>query len=243
MTRKSLYLWTVIVLLVYAFIIAIGILLRIFFPDENGTASVAYQTFKDLVPFFIAIPAAWLGFCFQRRVSYLSALRTLWSILIPACQQAIQYTYLEDPTEEDFAKTQKDLSIVIDSLRGVFRNFGSSGEVGLYPYENIKDILKTISWLKFSTEHTEDDRYWARRCIKTMWSSMHQMMLLEFDREVPVYPLSKYLDGEASLADHIRNISRKPDGRLDNERLEGLVKQEERNQQARLASLNKGRRI
>jgi hypothetical protein len=32
---------------------------------------------------------------------------------------------------------------------------------------------------------------------------MHQAMLLEFDREIPVYPVGKYLDGTKSIADKL----------------------------------------
>ncbi len=239
MTRKNLYKWTLIVVLIYFLAIIIGIFLRISFPDTNGVASIAYQTFKDLVPFFIAIPAAWLGYCFQKRFSYLSALREFWNILIPACQQAIQYTHIQNPTDHDFAKTQQDLSTVIDSLRGVFKNLGPSSKIGLYPYENLKDICQIVSWLKFSSNHTDDDRYWARRCIRTLWSSMHHMLLLEFDREVPVYPLSKYLDDGKSLADYLKIVGRKSDGKLDNHELEQLIVHEEEKQIERLRSISR----
>jgi hypothetical protein len=43
----------------------------------------------------------------------------------------------------------------------------------------------------------------AMRCVSTLWASMHQALLLEFDREVPVLPLSKYLDDHPSVADKL----------------------------------------
>jgi hypothetical protein len=39
-----------------------------------------------------------------------------------------------------------ELSTVIDSLRGVFKNVPGSG-VGLYPYEPIKDIQEIVEWV------------------------------------------------------------------------------------------------
>jgi hypothetical protein len=205
MTRKRLYSVTALVVSIYLLALAAGIVIRIIFPDDQqGHTSQVYGTYKDLIPFIIAIPAAWLGFCFQRRTSYLSALRAFWDDLIPTVQQAIQYTYLQKPTEEVFAATMRDLSTVIDSLRGVFRNIPTEDPVGLYPYENLKDIRMVISWLGYSNDHSDHDRYWARRCIVTLWASMHQAMLLEFDREIPVYPLSKYLDRRLSVADKLK---------------------------------------
>jgi hypothetical protein len=205
MTRKRLYSVTTLVVSIYVLALAGGIVIRIIFPnDQQGHTSQVYGTYKDLIPFIIAIPAAWLGFCFQRRTSYLSALRAFWDDLIPAVQQAIQYTYVKQPTEEAFAATMKELSTVIDSLRGVFQNIPTGDPVGLYPYENLKDIYHVISWLGYSNNRSDHDRYWARRCIGTLWASMHQAMLLEFDREVPVFPLSKYLDHLPSVADKLK---------------------------------------
>lgn len=240
MTRKRLFRWTMGVVFIYILAIVTGIVLRIAVPDGVTGPSAAYQTFKDLVPFLIAFPAAWLSYCFQRRASYLKALRELWAILIPAVQQAIQYTHLDNPKIEDFSKAQQDLSTVIDSLRGVFKNIKSNDTVGFYPYENLKVIYKTMDWLKHATNQTADDRYWARRVMLTTWASMHQMLLLEFDREIPVYPLSKTSNDEQTLLDQLKSLDRKPDGQLNNLELEKLMKMEERLQRERLAKLQKG---
>lgn len=162
-----------------------------------------YEVYKDLIPLLIAIPAAFLAYAIQRRTSYLSALREFWAELIPIVQTAVQYTHMPSPTQSDFSSTMKQLSTVIDSLRGVFKNVPGSDLVGLYPYENLKDILNLVAWLGYKKNRTEHDRYWARRCITTLWASMHQAMLLEFDREVPVYPVSKYLNRGESIADKL----------------------------------------
>ena len=183
MTRKTLNKRIKTVLVIYCIAVITAISLRVAFPDEKGTPSIAYQTYKDLIPFLLAIPAAWLGYCFQRRSSYLAALRQLWGQLIPAVQTAIQFTHLQNPTKEDFSNVQKELSIVTDSLRGVFENIPNRDPVGLYPYENLKQIQKIVSWLYLETQNSADEKYWARRMVKTLWASMHHMLLLEFDRE------------------------------------------------------------
>jgi hypothetical protein len=162
-----------------------------------------YPLFKDVLPMLIAIPAAYLAYSFQRRASYLQALRELWKLLIPAVQRAIQYTYLEKPDPKEFGEVMRDLSTVVDSLRGVFRNVPAEGPVGLYPYEPLKDIWEVMSWLRDG--RTEAERYRARRCIRQLWYDVHAAMLLEFDREVPVHPVSKYLDQKPSLADKLRD--------------------------------------
>jgi hypothetical protein len=84
--------------------------------------TLLYPLFKDLIPLLIAVPAAYLGYSFQRRSSYLQALRDLWKTLIPAVQRAVQYTYLDAVDRQEFARVMCDLSIMIDALRGVFKN-------------------------------------------------------------------------------------------------------------------------
>ncbi len=180
-----------------------------------------YEVYKDLIPFLIAIPATFLAYAIQRRTSYLSALREFWAELIPVVQAAVQYTHIPTPTQSDFASTMKQLSTVTDFLRGVFKNVPSSDSVGLYPYENLKDIQSVVAWLGYEKNRTEHDRYWARRCITTLWASMHQAMLLEFDREIPVYPVSKYLNGKKSIADKLLT-----GGQLDEEDLKFEMKEQ-----------------
>jgi hypothetical protein len=94
-------------LIVYALAYAYGV------HQESPWAS----TLKDLTPIAIAIPGAVLAAGFNRRNSYLQAMRELWRQLIPAAQSAIQYTHLQSPTQQDFAKTQEALSSAIDLIR------------------------------------------------------------------------------------------------------------------------------
>jgi hypothetical protein len=111
----------------------------------------AYGLYKDLIPLALAVPIALLSWSFQRRMSYLQALRDFWQRLIPAVQGAIQYTYLSNPGQADFARTLEHLATVMDLARGVFANVPAKGSRnGLYPYENLKDIYNTISWLALS---------------------------------------------------------------------------------------------
>ena len=81
---------------------------------------------KGLVNLVVAVPAAILACTIQRRVSYLNALRDLWKQLIPAVQEAIQYTHKASPGQIEFSKVQAQLSTAIDSLRGVFKNVRGS---------------------------------------------------------------------------------------------------------------------
>lgn len=174
---------------------------------NNGKASSPkrdfYQLYKDLTPVFIAIPTAFLVYSFQRRSSYLQALRDLWKSLIPAVQRAVQYTFLVAPDAKEFAEVQKELAIMVDALRGVFKNISMPGhKKGLYPFEPLKDIQRTVSWLHYRG-YSEKNRKLARKAIVQLWNQVHSALLLEFDREVPITPVSKFLTGEPSVADQL----------------------------------------
>jgi hypothetical protein len=92
----------------YAAAIVVGILLKAAFPEKDHPV---YSTYKDLVPFVIAIPAAWLGLCVQQRNSYMQQLRKLWSDMVGCVQEGIQYTFLAKPTEDQYAKALSRFSL------------------------------------------------------------------------------------------------------------------------------------
>jgi len=76
-----------------------------------------------LVPtVLVPVAAAWLAFCWQRRVSFTKALSDIWQKTVGTIQDTIQYTHLTQPNHGDFAKISRDLSCRIEDIRGAFRN-------------------------------------------------------------------------------------------------------------------------
>jgi hypothetical protein len=201
MTKLSLFYTicgVVVVLFIYA---AIGVAIY-FSAGKPLKENDGYALYKDTMAPLVVTAAAYLGFAFQRRHSYLQALRDLWRSLIPAVQRAIQYTYRDKPDPDEYSQVMRELSTMIDSLRGVFKNIPRAGDrVGLYPFEPLKDIWRTVSWVHQG--RTPDERYRARRCIRQEWYRMHSAMLKEFDREIPIKPISKFSDGEPSIIDKL----------------------------------------
>lgn len=198
MTRRTLTRIVIGVVVFLASYVLLGILLVL------AEAVAWLDLYKGLVNLVVAVPAAVLAAAFQRRTSYLSELRNLWRLLIPAAQEAIQYTHLQQPTQEQFARVQAHLSTSIDALRGVFKNVSGPGSGGgLYPYENLKDIHKIISWLGFGSNFRQGQAATARRCIVLLWQEMHAALLPEFDREAPILPVSKFFHSGRSIADDL----------------------------------------
>ena len=125
--------------------------------------------------------------------------------MIPAVQAAIHYTHFSTTTETQFIEVQTNLATAIDLLRGVLKNVRRSGKTSLYPYENLKDIREIVSRLRFGAEFGKEfSPAAARDCVVELWREMHSAMLLKFDREEPLDPVSKYLSpGKSGLADDL----------------------------------------
>lgn len=141
-----------------------------------------YAVLKDFVAIAVALPAALLAGAFQRRISYLQALREYWKQLIPAVQSVLQYTYRTAATQEQFASVYVQLSSMIDITRSVFANVPTAGtRSGLYPFENLKDILEVLSGLDSTkrSEATQNDcshddasPICGRKCILPCYASL-----------------------------------------------------------------------
>jgi len=190
MTKRQLFHITLSVMGIYCVAVALGVILRII---DNAPNGIIYSTYKDLLPLIIAIPAAFLAYSFQRRTSYVQALRSLWSNLISAVQGARSYTYVENPSQELYLKTLSTLSIVIEEARGVFCNIPAEGtQNGWYPFEPIKEIHKDLENLDWGEKATSETRLQVRWRINQRWKLVRTELLREFDRDVPTYHYAWY---------------------------------------------------
>lgn len=191
MTKRSLARCFRMTAELYLLAVLGGVAFRVF---DSTKDAMLYNTFKDLIPLIIAIPAIWLGHCLQRRSSYLQQLRTLWSLLVDAVQECAAYTYLESPRHEQHLFVLKKLAISIDEVRGVFTNLKNpKGTRTLYPFEPIKNIYLIIEKFGF-TGRVESEREQLRKQVFALWREVRDELLKEFDREVPSFPHSHWAD-------------------------------------------------
>jgi hypothetical protein len=175
MTRRSLNRWICLTIGVHLAVIAIGVMPRTLLP---GKGDVVYATFKDLVPLAVAIPAAWLAYCFQRRSSYMRQLRILWSKLTLAIHDAIQYTHLMHPTQDQYAAVMKSLGIAIDEVRALFSNLDESWDApGPFPFESVKDIRTAIRNLGFGSEIHREQASAVRELVGEKWKKTRSAIL------------------------------------------------------------------
>ena len=187
MTRKKLRVAYIIIVTIYSVALGAGIFLYYHVSKDE------YQIFKDSIPFIIAIPAAYLGFCFQKRSSFLQTLRTLWTNLIGSVNAALQYTHLEEATKDQYAATLVSLSKAIDEFRGVYKNINEKHDgVGLFPFECLKEIYKAISKLGYGKLDDKLSIQCRQKIVKD-WKILTKTFLAEFDRSEPTEFDSPYV--------------------------------------------------
>jgi hypothetical protein len=158
---------------IYAFAIGIGCDLRFRYPNRED---MHYVLFRDLVPLLVAIPAAWLAYCFQRRASYLQQLRAVWVDVSSAAQGAIRYTHASRPTLEAQRAILESLGGAIEAVRGLFRPGRASPASSL---ATIRDEIEALGSCESVTALKSEA---ARSAILAHWYAASTRLLHEFDR-------------------------------------------------------------
>ena len=180
MTRRTLLKIVKSVMWIFAALLGLGIGLRVWAPEP------VYMTFKDVIPLAIAIPVAYLSYCYQERASFNRELRALWAQLILAQQAAKDYTHLHNPGHDDWSDTLSKLSVAIESVRALFKNYSErDGETGIYPYDSFKEIFRVVRTLGHGEDVTEASREAARHEIEALWKKFRSEFLVEMDRDAP----------------------------------------------------------
>jgi len=200
MTKRTLTISFLAAGIVYLIAVVVGIGFRW---CDNADESRYYETFVDMIPLIIALPAVWLGHCLQRRSSYLQQLRILWSQLVNAVQESMIYARIAEPTEEQHLAVLAKLAVAIDEVRGVFTNLKNPhGVRSLYPFEPIKNIYFLVLDLGCNTP-SKSDRKKTEDEIFALWREARDELLKEFDRDAPTFPHSHWAEPTKSkVYDH-----------------------------------------
>ena len=186
MTKQKFNQNFILVVIVYFLALVVGLVL--------AGLDYYFSVYADLIPFVVALPAVYLGFCFQRRQSFLNSLKSLWTKLIVSVQDSIQYTHLQQPGIEEYSVTLKNLSIVMEEIRGVYKNkFETNENIGIYTFESLKDIYNQISNLGYGQMLSEDQKKSRDEIIKC-WKTLRKTFLRELDRSVPTYIDSPFIE-------------------------------------------------
>jgi len=194
MTKKTFFRTVSTIIAVLILLVILGICLSIF---DSSADKVIYTTFKDVIPLCIAILASFLTYSFQKRLSFLQYMRGLWTQTVDAIQTVIQYTHGIDTTQKNYGNTLYKLSVVIDEVRGAFKNINESKcDGGLYPFEPIKEIFTLVTEINYGENFNSELSKEKRSQIFLLWQSMRKEFLKEFDRDCPTFGHSHWVDDE-----------------------------------------------
>ena len=91
---------------------------------------------------------AYVANVYQKRHSFIEALKEEWRDIIAAKSALFAYTQLERPTLEQYLAAFCKLSETIDNMRSVYQNVGETSDlVGLYPYAPLHDMRRALQTL------------------------------------------------------------------------------------------------
>jgi len=151
-----------------------------------------YEFLRDMSLLIATGGVAYITNVYQRRSSFIAALKEEWRDIIAAKSALFSYTQLERPTLEHYLATFCQLSETIDNMRSVYQNVGETGElVGLYPYAPLHDMRRALQTLdpRKNAEPGAEARALVRDAILQSFYALRETFLEELDLAEPDRPL------------------------------------------------------
>jgi hypothetical protein len=153
----------------------------------------AYEFVCDMSLLIATGGVAFVANVYQRRQSFIDALKEEWRDIIAAKSALFTYTQLERPTVEQYLATFCKLSETIDNMRSVYQNVGETDAlIGLYPYAPLHDMrraLQTLEPRKHPNPPSAEARALVRDAILQSFYALRETFLEELDQEEPDHPL------------------------------------------------------
>ena len=152
----------------------------------------AYEYLRDMSLLIATGGVAYITNMFQKRSSFVEALKEEWRDIIATKSALFAYTQLERPTPEQYIATFCRLSETIDNMRSVYRNVGETDDlVGLYPYAPLHDMRRVLQTLDPRKNASPDQqaRNLVRDAILQSFYALRETFLEELDLEQPDHPL------------------------------------------------------
>ena len=160
-------------------------------PWERIGADV-YEYLKDMALVFVTVVATVLAGIYQRRQSFLAALKEEWREIVDAKSKLYAFTRRDSPSQQDYLDAFLAISATLDNMRTVYANVGETdGMIGIYPFAPLHDMrraLQTLDPAKANPISVEDRRL-ARDAILQSFYALRETFLEELDLEPPDRPL------------------------------------------------------
>jgi len=152
----------------------------------------AYELLRDMSLLIATGGVAYVANIYQKRQSFIDALKEEWRDVIAAKSALFTYTQLERPTTEQYLATFCKVSETIDNMRSVYRNVGETDAlIGLYPYAPLHDMRRALQTLdpRKTPNPEAEARTLARDAILQSFYALRETFLEELDLEEPDHPL------------------------------------------------------
>ena len=164
MTKKTLRFNVYLIILILSIILVGYVFLAFKHP-------IIFDKLVKLLPLLLSLPATYLAYCFQQRLSHVKDLRKLAYNILNAVKNAQKYTYIEKPIGNEHIELLTELSRVIDECRMFYKNIGQTkNDIGLYPFEPIKEIFEIVKNL--GTASSPEQRQQSRINITQKWKEL-----------------------------------------------------------------------
>ena len=160
-------------------------------PWERIAADI-YEYLKDMALVFITVVATVLAGLYQRRQSFIAALKEEWREIVDAKSKLYAYTRRENPTPDDYLVAFLAISATLDNMRTVYSNVGEAeGMIGIYPFAPLHDMRRALQTLDPAKAKpiTADDRRLARDAILQSFYAVRETFLEELELEPPDRPI------------------------------------------------------
>jgi hypothetical protein len=151
-----------------------------------------YEFLRDMSLLIATGGVAYITNIYQKRSSFIAALKEEWRDIIAAKSALFSFTQLERPTLEIYLATFCKLSETIDNMRSVYQNVGETGDmVGLYPYAPLHDMRRALQTLDPRKNPAPDAeaRALVRDAILQSFYALRETFLEELDLQEPDHPL------------------------------------------------------
>src|SRR5215472_3886306 len=163
--------------------------------DGSGLEKIlkdAYEYLRDMSLLIATGGVAYITNLFQKRSSFVEALKEEWRDIIATKSALFAYTQLERPTSEQYIVTFCKVSETIDNMRSVYQNVGETDDViGLNPYAPMHDMRRALQTLdpRKNPNPDADARNLVRDAILQSFYALRETFLEELDLEEPDHPL------------------------------------------------------
>ena len=152
----------------------------------------AYEYLRDMSLLIATGGVAYITNLFQKRSSFVAALKEEWRDIIATKSALFAYTQLEQPNLDQYMTAFCNLSETIDNMRSVYHNVGETDDlIGLYPYAPLHDMRRALQTLdpRKLPDADADARNLVRDAILQSFYALRETFLEELDLEQPDHPL------------------------------------------------------